>query len=591
MRNLRRLGSTFLALVMCLALSVPAFAAEGNGNVTLTIENAKPGATYNVYKLADVTVSEAGNAYSYQSTAAWAGFWKAAQYDGLTVGEGDLPYFVWEKGVANDNIGATIADAAKKYATDNSVDADKTIDVPADDTVKTKNITDTLSGDGYYMVLSSLGFASMLDTAQGGKLTISEKNLTPSIIQFIKGDVGNEKQRLYNETVAVGDIRTIQAIIEVPSKAKATGLKAAFDLADGLTFVKVSDFAGDEDVNEAGAKLIGVMNANTCECGVGHKFGCVDGKGYPKATVYGSGNAGYPAQNQLFDVKTDETGCDFSVTFKKDFLDYVDAGEKVLIEYSVMVNENVDVSYPSVVGLPDGVAAGAHPNTSVVTLYYGDNNSTLGNTSEVAFFTLALPVYKFANEDENDALADAEFSMKCTYAMDGNAWPMYFEKISDGDNDSPVRYRAYSRQNESKTRTTSVVTPESGRVFIEGIWGSDKAMNYILSEDAAPAGYNKLDDTKTVAFGTSDTKVEYFPENDSIMPAQASVDFNTAMSMKDTSAEGDATPDLGAIAISNVSGTKMPETGGSGVTLILLSGAALLAMAGIGYAVSRKKED
>lgn len=589
MRNLRRLGSTFLALVMCLALSVPAFAAEGNGNVTLTIENAKPGATYNVYKLADVTVSEAGNAYSYQSTAAWAGFWKAAQYDGLTVGEGNLPYFVWEKGVANDNIGATIADAAKKYAADNSVDADKTIDVPADDTVKTKNITDTLSGDGYYMVLSSMGFASMLDTAQGGKLTISEKNLTPSIIQFIKGDVGKEKQRLYNETVAVGDIRTIQAIIEVPSKA--TGLKAAFDLADGLTFVKVSDFAGDEDVNEAGAKLIGVMNANTCECGVGHKFGCVDGKGYPKATVYGSGNAGYPAQNQLFDVKTDETGCDFSVTFKKDFLDYVDAGEKVLIEYSVMVNENVDVSYPSVAGLPDGVAAGAHPNTSVVTLYYGDNNSILGNTSEVAFFTLALPVYKFANEDKNDALADAEFSMKCTYAMDGDAWPMYFEKISDGDNDSPVRYRAYSRQNESKTRTTSVVTPESGRVFIEGIWGSDKAMNYILSEDAAPAGYNKLDDTKTVAFGTSDTKVEYFPENDSIMPAQASVDFNTAMSMKDTSAKGDATPDLGVIAISNVSGTKMPETGGSGVTLILLSGAALLAMAGIGYAVSRKKED
>lgn len=589
MRNLRRLGSTFLALVMCLALSVPAFAAEGDGNVTLTIENAKPGATYNVYKLADVTVSEAGNAYSYRSTAAWAGFWKAAQYDGLTVGEGDLPYFVWEKGTADDSIGAIIADAAKKYATDNSVVADKTIDVPADDTVETKNITDTLSGNGYYMVLSSMGFASMLDTAQGGKLTISEKNLTPSIIQFIKGDVGNEKQRLYNETVAVGDIRTIQAIIEVPSKA--TGLKATFDLADGLTFVKVSDFAGDEDVNEAGAKLIGVMNANTCECGAGHKFGCVDGKGYPKATVYGSGNAGYPAQNQLFDVKTDETGCDFSVTFRKDFLDYVDAGEKVLIEYSVMVNENVDVSYPSVAELPDGVAAGAHPNTSVVTLYYGDNNSILGNTSEVAFFTLALPVYKFANEDENAALADAEFSMKCTYAADGKAWPVYFEKISDGDNDSPVRYRAYDRQNESKTRITSVVTPESGRVFIEGIRGSDKAMNYILSEDAAPAGYNKLDDTKTVAFGTSDTKVEYFPENGSIMPAQASVNFNTAMSMKDTSAEGDATPDLGVIAISNVSGTKMPETGGSGVTLILLSGAALLAMAGIGYAVSRKKED
>ena len=61
--------------------------------------------------------------------------------------------------------------------------------------------------------------------------------------------------------------------------------------------------------------------------------------------------------------------------------------------------------------------------------------------------------------------------------------------------------------------------------------------------------------------------------------------------MKDTNATDAADTGLDVVAISNVSGTKMPETGGSGVTLILLSGAALLAMTGIGYAVSRKKED
>lgn len=586
MRNLRRLGSTFLALVMCLALSVPAFAAEGDGNVTLTIENAKPGATYNVYKLADVTVSEAGNAYSYQSTAAWAGFWKAAQYDGLIVGEGDLPYFVWEKGTADDSIGATIADAAKKYATDNSVVADKTIDVPADDTVKTKNITDTLSGNGYYMVLSSLGFVSMLDTAQGGELTISEKNLTPSIIQFIKDWDRDGNKRLYNSTASIDEVRVICAVIEVPSKL--SGLKASFDLDDGLTFDGLVDFRPEGTTVEDGAKLVGVMKKGSCTEHADHKYGCVDTDGYPKPLVYES-TSGHEPQDELFAVARTTNG--FDITFTDKFLNHVDANEKVLVEYRVKVNNSAAVSYPSVDGLPAGTDVGARPNTSVVTLYYGEDENIRGNDSEVALFTLALPVYKFANEDQADPLADAKFSMKWNRAGANYTGSVYFKEISAGSDTEPARYTARHASKLPDGYVESVTTPASGRVFIEGVYGCDKATDYVISEDEAPAGYNKLDDTKTVAFNTADVVVDYFPEKDGTMPAQASTTLDTTLSMKDTNATDAADTGLDVVAISNVSGTKMPETGGSGVTLILLSGAALLAMTGIGYAVSRKKED
>lgn len=582
MRNLRRLGSTFLALVMCLALSVPAFAAEGD--VTLTIENAKPGATYNVYKLADVTISEAGDAYSYQSTAAWAGFWKAAQYDGLTVGEGDLPYFVWEDGTADANIGATIADAAKVYATDNSVAADKTIDVPADNTAK--NITDTLSGDGYYMVLSSLGFVSMLDTAQGGELTISEKNLTPSIIQFIKDWDRDGNKRLYNSTASFDEPRTICTVIEVPSKL--SGLKASFDLDAGLTFDGLVDFKPEGTAVEDGAKLVGVMKKGSCTEHADHMYGCVDTDGYPKPLVYES-TSGYEPQDELFTVARTTNG--FDITFTDKFLNHVDANEKVLVEYRVKVNNSAAVSYPSVDGLPADTNAGPRPNTSVVTLYYGEDENIRGNDSEVALFTLALPVYKFANEDQADPLADAKFSMKWNRAGVNYTGSVYFKEISAGSDTEPARYTARHASKLPNGYVESVTTPASGRVFIEGVYGCDKATDYVISEDEAPAGYNKLDDTKTVAFNTADVVVDYFPEKGGEMPTQASTTLDTTFSMKNTSATDDADTGLDVVVISNVSGTKMPETGGSGVTLILLSGVALLAMTGIGYAVSRKKED
>lgn len=72
MKKMKKIASVALALVMALALMVPAFAAGSN---TITVENAAKGATYTLYKIFDAKVVENrptngadGITYSYNGT-------------------------------------------------------------------------------------------------------------------------------------------------------------------------------------------------------------------------------------------------------------------------------------------------------------------------------------------------------------------------------------------------------------------------------------------------------------------------------------------------------------------------------------------
>ena len=81
MKKIKKLASVCLALIMALALAVPAFAAGETGSIT--INDAVVGQTYTVYQILDLeSYNTSANAYAYKATTAWNTFIKCG-YSGL----------------------------------------------------------------------------------------------------------------------------------------------------------------------------------------------------------------------------------------------------------------------------------------------------------------------------------------------------------------------------------------------------------------------------------------------------------------------------------------------------------------------------
>ena len=71
MKHAKKIASLLLALVMVLGMSVTTFAAGTN---SITVNGAKAGETYTIYKMLDLVVNEGMTAYSYTVNNVWNEF-------------------------------------------------------------------------------------------------------------------------------------------------------------------------------------------------------------------------------------------------------------------------------------------------------------------------------------------------------------------------------------------------------------------------------------------------------------------------------------------------------------------------------------
>lgn len=221
---MKKIISVLLALVMTLALSVSALAANGynDNSGTITIDNAVVGKTYTIYEILELESynnDATPKAYSYKATAAWESFINSNEIKGVYVEVDGQGYVTWKDGAS----AAGFAEKAKAFAATLTENQGTTKATSSE--VKFENLN-----LGYYLVVSDLGALCSLDTTEPN-VTIKEKNGVPTVDKKVKEGEAWGKTNDAN----IGDTVNFQTTINVID-GQPKNYVLHDKMSDGLTF-------------------------------------------------------------------------------------------------------------------------------------------------------------------------------------------------------------------------------------------------------------------------------------------------------------------------------------------------------------------
>lgn len=434
---------------------------------TITVDNAIEEQTYTAYKLFDVT--NAGAAYAYSTDNATLK--NALEGQGFSFSKastGDI-WYVTEGPKEVENLA--------QYISSNLNSLDLAV---ADTAIGTKdsgeNVTATFDNldAGYYFVTSSVGSLCVLNTATD-ELTISDKNEQPTV----EKKVTNEDP----DSAEIGD--TISFQITITAQPGAENYVLHDKLSEGLT-----------------------LDASSIKVYVGTIENELDSDSYEIAFQ-------------------EEDGCDFEVTFEKEYLDTIKETTTIIMTYNAILNEHATVNDPA---------------TNEAYLQYGEKSDVSTTPAETKTYIYDFELTKTDGED--NPLSGAEFKL---YDTETGTTPIQF--VIDNNT-----YRVATDDEilDSGVTTTDIISVDgNGKATILGLAGK----NYWLEETKAPDGYNLLAERVQVEFKDGETP--------------ASGDF--------------ADP-----TVVNKAGAELPSTGGMGTTVIYIAGAALVIVAGVTLVVRRR---
>ena len=475
MKCTKKLASLLLALVMALSLVTTAFAAGETGSIT--IDNAVNGQTYTIYEILKLeSYNEQAKAYSYKATDAWNNFINGTGVEDVYVNVDAQGYVTWK-----DNAdAAAFAKLAQAYAKEHSITSQGT------QTANSGKVEFTGLDLGYYLVDSTLGTICSLDTTNPS-VTIKEKNAEPTNVKTVEEDSAGS----YGSTNDADIGQTVNFKSTITAQAGAENYVFHDKMSAGLT------------------------------------FGTVTGVTLNGATVTASN----------YEVKTTDLadGCTFEVVFKQAFCDTLKAGDKIVISYTAVVNEN------AVVG------GEGNPNESKIE--YGENGKTTTTPpSTTRTYTWDMNVLKYGNGDKNNVLSGAQFVLlnndKTKVATVVNGKLTGWVDVPTAGEDGTIAW----------PENTVLTTDSNGTIHVDGL-DSD---TYYLRETKAPDGYNKLADdveVNIVATAGADNTLTY------------------------TTVKAE---------INNNSGAELPSTGGIGTTIFYVVGGLLVVAAGV-LLVTRKR--
>lgn len=551
-----------VAFVMMFGLALTTVHADGTSDSTetpaattnpttgtLTINNPNLDQQYSLYKLLSATYNASTQTSAYTISTPWLNAltsetnteFKTAFNHLFTIvtTDGNIPQGVTEVNVqlkekngeadwTNETKAAAakaLAEAAKQYATTNSISADGTymISTVEENGVKvTKAYTVTGSNKseasenvatftaaiaesqtpsklsilnlplGYYFVTTTTGSLVSMDALKPNA-EVNDKNSIPPITKTVN-----------NEYAGVGD--TVTYTVTIP-KVEGTPTRVVITdtMDEGLTF--------NQNIANLTVKAYTTAEGSTTETEV--------------EDVIETGD-------YTFDPDSPSNGFTLTLT---------STGLSKLTQYTLKISYSAQVNEKAVTKNQD----------NTVTLKYGNNDNA---DVETATINKTQQITILKHNAANIGLAGAEFNLK-----KGNTI-LSFIRETDGS------YRKATAEELSTTpssASTTLVSGTDGKIVIKGLGTGE---DYTLTETKAPAGYNKL--TADLSFTLTATA-----SGDTTVSTVTLGDNHITNYTKPTATEGE-TVDSAQINVLNTTGAQLPSTGGSGTTMMYIAGGALL---------------
>ena len=560
---MKKILSLMLAFVLVLSMSVTAFAADGQGSITIT--NATIGQSYSVYKLFDATYN--ANAEGKADAVSY-GIDDSSQFFTVLFGaDGKTPnnYFNYDAVTGTVTKKSTVNDTELiAYVTGivNAEGANYTADAGPVEATTTEVEFDNLDY-GYYIIKSTLG----------GTVTINSN--TPDVEVIDKNQQGGTN---FNKLIKTGETGgeevwgdSNSACFGDTVKYKITFDATNYDGANQTQFYSVYDTTGAAISPDFTTITVRVGNQTLTK---GYHIGTgeyADTK-HPSSGWEGS-NYATEAEWYLVQSSKDEFRISipwmrnhtlngdgtngYSLAFGEGAESKFESPVTVEITYEATVEDNATIG-----GASYNTAGSNNINTAHVKWYFpGGTDSTINDT--VHTYVYGIGVLK---EDSSTGanLAGAEFEV---YSDEACTQQVKFIETSING--------VYSHDEDGTGATNKVVSQVNGKIVLLGLMDGD----YYLKEVKAPDGYNALSAPVKIEVGegVSEDFSVYANDNGEV----ADTEQDMAGYTKHTYGVAKAT-------VGNSKGIVLPSTGGEG-TMKLITIGSLVAMAFAVLLITHKK--
>lgn len=561
MKATRKLLALLLALLLTAALTVPALAdPEANpqpaapATYTITIENNKPGHTYEAYQV--FAGDLAGNV---------------------------LSNIEWGTGVN----GAGLLAALKSDSAYGSYFTTCTTAAQVAEVLTKKFDSDSDELNAFAVLVN----AHLADTPTGTSGAISEEKYTisnlPAGYYLLKDkdnslDDSNSAYTMYMLQLVGNLTTTPKASAPTVEKKVQENTKYNEDEGYGTGYNDVADWNIGDAVP---FKLIGALPAmsgydtykyvfhDTLSAGLTLNADSVE------VYVTATKDANLESATKLtattdYTLITSNTGdgCSFEVVFSNlTEVTIPEGSEYIIVAYTATLNKNAEIGLD---GNPNAVYLEFSNNP------YAEEETNETPKDEVIVFTYELDTTKVdggSADPENPAkLPDAQFVLlneegdKVAKIDENNKFDGWVELPEGTGTDGAITYEDWTGYNETNK---VILTSDDDGLF--KVIGLDDG-TYKLREIQAPDGFNLLPNDVEVVI-TADTNNGQ--DWTSGMASEALTDLNVTADKEP--GNGQASTGIAAITIANNKGATLPETGGMGTTVFYVLGGILAVGAGV----------